>query len=224
MIKVLALALVAVSTAHAQDALTDIRAPSPSSAYLQDGRGVVARSGTGMCWRSGSWTPADAVPGCDGGLAPPIANPIAPPLAAAQPAPATPPAAPAPVPCDFSYTLGGEQAFAFGRATISAAGRQQLDRELIPRLAQCGTIDSVVITGHTDRLGKRDANQRLSERRAAAVESYLKSRGISARIEARGAAAGEPVAECKGSLPAPKLRACLAPNRRVVIDVRGTSK
>lgn len=223
MSKVLALALLAVTTAHAQEALTDIPARSPASAYLQDGRGIVARSGTGLCWRSGTWTPADAVPGCDGELLPPIANPIAPPLVTAPPAPAAPVPV-APVPCDFSYTLAGDGAFASGQASLNAAARARLDRELMPRLAECGKIAAILVTGHTDRLGKRAANQALSERRAAAVADYLKASGVTAPIERRGAGSTAEVQTCSARQPSAKLRQCLAPNRRVVIEVRGTSK
>ena len=44
---------------------TDIQANKPYSAYVQDARGVIARNPFGLCWRTGYWTPADAVPGCD---------------------------------------------------------------------------------------------------------------------------------------------------------------
>jgi OmpA-OmpF porin, OOP family len=222
MTKFIALALLAFSTAHAQDALTDIRAKTPSSGYLQDSRGTVARSGSGMCWRSGSWTPADAVPGCDGALVSPVVNPIAPPLAT--------PSAPAPIAmplpqkrCDFSYTVGGDEAFTFGRASLKAAARQKLERELVPRFGECSTLEAVVITGHTDRLGSERSNQKLSEQRAAAVASYLKGKGVAASIETIGAGKNQPLALCNGRLPPARLRTCLAPNRRVVVDVRGTS-
>ena len=42
---------------------TDIQARTPYSAYVQDARGVIARNPFGLCWRTGYWTPADAVPG-----------------------------------------------------------------------------------------------------------------------------------------------------------------
>ncbi|HZW13906.1 MAG TPA: OmpA family protein, partial [Noviherbaspirillum sp.] len=51
----------------------DIKAKTPNSAYLQDSRGVVARDPFGLCWRTGTWTPADAVGGCDGEIAKPAA-------------------------------------------------------------------------------------------------------------------------------------------------------
>jgi len=37
-------------------------------AYLTDTRNEVARSGFGLCWRTGYWTPAAAIAECDGDL------------------------------------------------------------------------------------------------------------------------------------------------------------
>lgn len=51
------------------------------------------------------------------------------------------------------------------------------------------------ITGHTDSQGNHAFNQKLSERRAAAVRDYLVSKGIKAdRLEIFGASSDEPVA------------------------------
>ena len=36
-----------------------------NSVYVIDGRGEVATSGTGLCWRTGFWTPAMAIAECD---------------------------------------------------------------------------------------------------------------------------------------------------------------
>lgn len=86
-----------------------------SAAYVTDSRGVVVRGSSGECWRTGTWTPAQAtVVGCDGVLAralpvPAPAEPgkseAAPPLSAhtppggeqSVPAPSTRPTAKAPV-------------------------------------------------------------------------------------------------------------------------------
>ena len=40
-------------------------AQGSTKGYLQDARGGIAGSGSGLCWRTNSWTPADAVKGCD---------------------------------------------------------------------------------------------------------------------------------------------------------------
>jgi OOP family OmpA-OmpF porin len=62
---ILAASAVVAMSAQAQ---TDIKASTPNSAYAQAANGTIVRSGTGLCWRTGYWTPADAVPGCDGAL------------------------------------------------------------------------------------------------------------------------------------------------------------
>jgi OOP family OmpA-OmpF porin len=214
----LALALsLGVASAFAQ---TDIQARTPSSAYLQDARGVIARSPFGLCWRTGTWTPADAVPGCDGELAPPVAKPIAPPVAA--PAAAAP--APAPKRCDFAVTLKNDETFAFNKATLNPAAKAHIDTEVMPKLASCAKVDIVIVTGHSDRLGSQQYNQKLSEKRAEAVAAYLKSKGVGAEIDIMGAGKTQSVKACDDKLPRKQLIACLAPNRRVVIEGRGLAK
>ncbi|HJV52727.1 MAG TPA: OmpA family protein [Noviherbaspirillum sp.] len=224
MIKTLALgfSLTAAASALAQT-VTDIQANPSGSAYLQDSRGVIARSPFGLCWRAGSWTPADAMTGCDGELVPPVAKPTAPaiipPIAA--PAPATPTVTQR---CDFSVTLGSDQTFPFNKASLSDMAKRRINDEVLARLAKCSRIDLVMVTGHTDRLGSQQYNQKLSEKRANAVSTYLKNRGVTAEIETLGTGKTQSVQSCPDTLPRSKLIACLAPNRRVVIEVRGSAR
>ena len=76
---------------------------------------------------------------------------------------------------------------------------------------------TVLVEGHTDSRGGRDANMALSQRRAEAVRSYLVSRGYPAeKIEARGIGQDRPVGE-NGT---PEGR---ANNRRVEIVVERAS-
>lgn len=91
------------------------------------------------------------------------------------------------------------------------------------------TLEEVIVTGYTDRLGSESFNQQLSEHRAAAVRDYLQLHGVPAdKIRIVGKGSSEPVAKCDEIAPQsrdnPKLRECLAPNRRVVIDLIGTPK
>lgn len=206
--------------------VTDIPAAKPNSAYAQDARGTVARNPYGLCWRTGHWTAADAVAGCDGELAPPIPKVTAPdfvaPTAVAKAPVAAMPAAP--LPCDFGETLENDETFTFNKAELSDAAKKRIDRDVRNKLAACSTINSVVVTGHTDRLGATTYNQQLSERRAAAVAAYLKRTGVAAPVTAIGAGEAEPVKSCDNKLSRKKLVDCLAPNRRVAIDVKGVSK
>jgi OOP family OmpA-OmpF porin len=56
---------------------------------------------------------------------------------------------------------------------------------------------TAVIEGHTDNVGKDDANVRLSTRRAESVKAYLIQKyGIAAgRLSAKGFGASQPVAD-----------------------------
>lgn len=217
----LALGISAVS-ASAQSA-SDIKANPEKSAYLQDSRGVIARSPFGLCWRTGYWTPADAVPGCDGELTPPVAKPTAP--AVAPPPVAQAPVAPAaPKRCDFAVTLSSDETFAFNKTVLSSAAKKRIDNDVVSRLPNCSKVDIVLVTGHTDRLGSQAYNQRLSEKRADAVSAYLKSKGVGANIDTLGAGKTQSVKACSDKLPRKQLIECLAPNRRVVIEVRGLAK
>lgn len=90
-------------------------------------------------------------------------------------------------------SLPGDVTFDFDEATIRPEARATLDRlaELIARSPE-GTI---AIEGHTDALGGDAYNQRLSERRAAAVAEYLVSRNVPEdRLATRGWGKARPVA------------------------------
>lgn len=211
--------------ASAQTA-TNIQVNPGSSAYAQDNRGAITRSPFGLCWRSGYWTPEDAMPGCDGELAPPVAKPTAPALmrpSIAAPAPAVPVPA-APKRCDFAVTLGNDQTFTFNKAVLSDTAKKRIDDEVLNKLAACAKVDIVIVTGHTDRLGTQQYNQKLSDKRAEAVAAYMTSKGISAPIDTLGVGKTQSIKPCSDKLDHKKLIECLAPNRRVVIEARGIAK
>ncbi len=222
------LAIGITASAASAQSVTNIQANPTKSAYMQDGRGVITRSGTGLCWRTSYWTPADAVAGCDGELAPPIAKITAPDIApvAEKAAPAITPI-PAPIPvkrCDFAVTLENDQTFAFGKAVLTSTAKKRIDDSVISKLASCNKIDLIIVTGHADRLGSQQFNQKLSERRAETVATYLKSKGISGQVDTLGMGKTQSVKSC-GDLPDhKKLVECLAPNRRVVVEVKGLAK
>lgn len=104
--------------------------------------------------------------------------------------------------------------FEFDSAELTEAGRATLDAWL----ARNAKVTRVVVTGHADRLGSAAYNLDLSRRRAEAARDYLVYKGLDPRlitIVAMGET--QPVTRCKGG-PTPATIACLAPNRRVVID------
>ncbi len=82
------------------------------------------------------------------------------------------------------------------------------------------------VTGHTDRIGSHAYNQKLSTRRAEAVNAYLiESGGIAAhKINAKGVNGSDPVTQpgdCVGTKATKALISCLQPDRRVDIEVTG---
>lgn len=224
--------LLAASTLAAQaQTATDISANKDKSAYAADGRGVVVRSAHGTCIRTGYWSPSDAVGGCDGPLAAPVAKVTAPAAApaasVASPAPAAaaaPVVAAAPKRCDSAITLGADEAFAFNKAVLTPAAKAKLDAEVPGKVAACSKVDLLIVTGHADRIGSQQANQKLSEKRAEAVAAYLKSKGVNAPVDTMGVGKTQSIKACDDKLPRKQLVECLAPNRRVVVEVRGPGK
>jgi OOP family OmpA-OmpF porin len=143
---------------------------------------------------------------------------------------AAPPPAPAPAPAPapslpIELTLSANTLFDFDRADLKPEGRQALDG--LVRDIRNLDYDLVLVTGHTDRIGSRDYNIGLSQRRADAVRNYLITAGIpAARITSRGVNSDEPVTrpeDCRNTGSAQAQIACLQPDRRVVVLVTGTS-
>ncbi len=126
-----------------------------------------------------------------------------------------------------TMTLGGDTLFKTGKSSVkdlTPEGRAQLDA-LVANIKAFGAIDSIKVIGHADKMGKPVANQKLSLARAKAVASYLKTKGVNAAtIVTAGMGDTKPVVECDMKQAKDALKACLAPNRRVDIEVIGAKK
>lgn len=137
---------------------------------------------------------------------------------APAPAPAPAPVA-APEPCQPKFetvTIQAERLFGFDKFKLNGDAVVEVD-EVVKTLKEHPEFDVVVVTGHTDRIGSEQYNQKLSEKRAQVIKAHLVEHGIEAsRIRAVGKGELQPVVECKG-LKGKALIECLAPNRRVVI-------
>lgn len=151
----------------------------------------------------------------------PAPAPAPAPVAAPEPEPtpvAAPVAPPPPAPKFEKVTMSANELFAFDSATL-APQQPKLD-DMAKLLNDDTSVNNVVITGHTDRLGSHKYNQKLSERRAEAVKAYLVSKGVSAsRLTAQGKGETQPIAQCNDKkMKRADLIKCLEPNRRVEID------
>jgi OmpA-OmpF porin, OOP family len=206
--------------AQVQDVVVDGKGEIP---YVIDARNVVARSGFGLCWRTGYWSPAAAATAmagqfpagcqCDADIVP--KDKCTP--------PAPPPPAPTPKPTAEKIKLSADALFDFDKAVLRPEGRAKLD-EIAAKATELN-LEVILATGHTDRIGSVAYNQRLSERRAAAVKNYLVSKGIDAnRVYTEGKGKSQPVTgdSCKGVGGRAALISCLQPDRRVEIEVIGT--
>ncbi len=144
-----------------------------------------------------------------------VANPDPPPAAA--PAPqvtpkdvlqvlATPPRLPPPAPVSVSFNSNS--------AKLTPQARDVLG-EFLPKVAD----RRLQVSGHADAMGSPEYNQRLSKRRAEAVRAYLIGSGVAGdKIEVSAQGSAQPVKACPEQMRKSARRACLAPNRRVVIE------
>ncbi len=221
------------SASFAKDVVVDAKGEVP---YVIDGRNVVARSGADLCWRTGYWTPAAAANvkagefpvgcECDADVVAKdkcVATPVAK-TEAAKPAQA-PLAAPTPV--SEKVKLAADALFEFDKAVLLPEGKTKLND--LAAKSKGLKLEVILAVGHTDRIGNPAYNQKLSEKRAAAVKAYLVSAGVEAnRVYTEGKGKTQPVTGDKcNKLGAEngsnkKLVACLQPDRRVEIEVIGS--
>ena len=121
------------------------------------------------------------------------------------------------------FSLSGDVGFGFGSAVLTTAGVNAV-RNIANQLKQAPEGSQITVSGHTDYIGNDDANQLLSQQRAEAVRQALVEDGVSAAsIQAQGFGESRPVVRCDQEERS-ELIACLAPNRRVEIDVQASSK
>jgi OOP family OmpA-OmpF porin len=125
----------------------------------------------------------------------------------------------------FSADAGADALFGFGKSEVQPTGKRALDK--FATELKGAKYEVITITGHTDRIGSNAANMRLSTRRAEAVRNYLiTSAGIPAdKVTAKGMGGSQHMTkpnECKGNKATHKLVTCLAPDRRVEVEVVAT--
>ncbi len=181
-------------------------------AYLTDGSGRLVRDGQGQCIRTGSWGPEHALAEC--GDAPKA-------MEKAAETPAVGPSAPAMA----ATVLETDALFDFNKSTLKPEGKAKID-DLIGKMKAHPEIESILATGHADRIGSDKYNMALSDRRVKAVKAYMVSKGVAAgRIETAAKGESQPVVSCSDVKGAENrnnkaLVKCLAPNRRVTVQVK----
>lgn len=118
-----------------------------------------------------------------------------------------------------NITLAAQALFAFDSAELSPRGRKEL-KDVSQRIHKDFSDKTISVTGYTDRLGSDSYNKTLSEQRASTVRKTLINGGVAASaISSRGAGKSF-TAKCDNNQSSAKLKACLAPDRRVEIDLK----
>ncbi len=130
------------------------------------------------------------------------------------------PPTPAPAPLVFEkQTFSAGALFALNSDVITETGKYELKSKISNQMLKHLEVTSVVIEGHTDRLGSNALNESLSTRRANNVKQYLVSQGVAKdRLRTIGKSSTEPLVTCSGTR-SQKVIDCLQPNRRVVIAI-----
>ena len=128
-------------------------AQAVDSVYVIDGRGLVATSGFGLCWRTGFWTPAAAATDpngckCDKDL---IAKEICEPKTAVAPAKKEEAAAPKKAAFGEKVTIAADALFDFNKATLRPEGKAKLD-DVVGKSKQLN-LEVVIAVGHADLNG-----------------------------------------------------------------------
>ena len=202
--------------------------------YLTDtGSAIVHAPVAGVCVRTSDWTPARAVEECDPDLVKkPAAAKPAPAPAKAKAAPAAK-AKPKKIPMVNVEQKIELQGMPFAKAEMTADNKKELDKFLdglhkANKARGPVTIGAVVVTGHTDRIGTLEYNMKLSERRAVVVKDYLVNKGVDQKLifwEGKGPKQPIPVTKfCDNKMKRKQLIECLAPNRRVTVEVVGRAE
>lgn len=126
-----------------------------------------------------------------------------------------------------AVSISADALFYFDKSSTAdmlPEGKAKLD-ELVKSLNNDFVhVDHIAITGHTDRLGTEAYNLALGQARAETVKNYLQQRGVNISMTANSLGESQPVVYCEGEKPTAGLKACLQPNRRVAIEIKGHEK
>ena len=127
-----------------------------------------------------------------------------------------------PVVIDQTFTVNSDVTFGFNKATLKPAAQDVLNA-IYADISNV-TMENMTVAGYTDRIGSAKYNLKLSQRRAESVANFFESKGVPANtITAVGYGEANPVTgnTCDAVKGKKALIACLAPDRRVEINVQG---
>lgn len=125
--------------------------------------------------------------------------------------------------------LSADTLFKFDGSTFNdllPKGQQEV-MDLASKISQgYVSVSAIKLTGHTDRLGNDNYNQKLAQSRADTVRNLLIQNGVSdSVISTTSMGETQPVTDgCPSAKSQEALKACLQPDRRVTVEITGISK
>lgn len=123
-----------------------------------------------------------------------------------------------------TFNLKSDVLFGYNSAVLTTDGLAAIQQMYNSPDMQAAKNSSTTVVGYSDRLGSAQYNQQLSARRAQSVADALIAQGMPAqnvRVEGRGETDSVTGNTCNNGLAKPQLVNCLAPDRRVVVEIAG---
>lgn len=118
-----------------------------------------------------------------------------------------------------SVTLGTYSLFDFNDSKLNKKAMMELSQLIKDITMYEHRINSITVSGYTDRLGSEKYNLALSKKRANRVLGYLKDNGVINDIKSVGLGESNPISSGCDKLKSSALKECLKPDRRVVVNL-----
>lgn len=219
MIKTLCVSVLPVlcmSSAFAQNVMEENH-PTRTGAYLTDSAGNIVKSDFGLCWRTSSWTPQTAVRECDPDL---FKNEVIVTETTTEVVQVVKPVEPVVVKQPVNVVI--KTYFEFDKSNLTNESRSKLND--VANQIKAYNVEVITVSGHADRIGTEEYNEALSQRRADTVKEELVKLGVDeSKIFTEAKGETQPEVTCPGRTNA-KVISCLAPNRRVEVEVVGSKQ
>ncbi len=110
--------------------------------------------------------------------------------------------------------------FDFDSSKLDSNDKRRLDN-LASTFGKSSDIKDVKIVGYADKIGDKEYNVNLSQKRAKSVQNYLAAQGyVDTNLsETRGLGETSAYTNCEGNKATGRLIECLSSNRRVEVEV-----